>query len=185
MGKVKKRYWWLIDMIVSNGFTVGAEIGCANGATTHRLLRYCKELRLYAVDKWEKVIGGPEAGDIQGGRAGNNCTGWDPVRGFAKFNQVTKSYQNRLTVLRGDSVVMAKKVKDGSLDFVFIDADHRYEAVMQDLAAWVPKLKEGGMLCGHDIHLPGVRRAVEEKLIQYAEAGIDHVWYCKKEDYVD
>jgi predicted O-methyltransferase YrrM len=43
---------------------------------------------------------------------------------------------------------MAGKVKDGSLDFVFIDADHRYLAVIKDLAAWTPKLKPGGTLCG-------------------------------------
>ena len=79
---------------------------------------------------------------------------------------------------------MAKQVKDKSLDFVFIDADHRYPAVIKDLAAWVPKLKPGGVLCGHDIHLPGVKKALDKKLIEYKDTGVDHVWYCKKEDYV-
>jgi len=175
-------------MISENGLTAGAEIGCANGATTHRLLRFCPKLHLFAVDKWSKVEIGTdvdgctvcEGGD---GRPGDNCTGWDPVRGLVKFNKNTRPYRSRLTVLSGDSSTMAGNVKDGSLDFVFIDADHRYEAVIKDLAAWVPKLKPGGMLCGHDIHLVGVRKAIDEKLTQYEDAGVDHVWFCKKEDY--
>lgn len=179
-----KRYWWLIDLVVLNGFTIGAEVGCANGATTHRLLRYCNNLKLYAVDKWERVNGGLNAGGCMSNENGESgCEEWDPVRGLYRFNQVTRDYQRRLIVLRGDSVEMAEKVPDGSLDFVFIDADHRYPAVVADLKAWVPKLKSEGILCGHDIHLIGVRRAVEEKLDGYEEA-VDHIWHCKKENYV-
>lgn len=180
MKKMNKRYWWLIEMIKNNSYTVGAEIGCANGATTHRLLKYCKDLRLFAVDKWEEVEGGPEAGDI--GEAG--CGSWNPVLGWQRFNEGVRPYVQRLTILRGDSAGMAIHVPDNELDFVFIDADHRYSAVIADLAAWVPKLKPGGMLCGHDIHLVGVKKAVDEKLKKYEDTGVDHVWFCKKEDYV-
>lgn len=186
----KKRYWWLVDQVHANDFKIGAEVGCANGTTTSKLLQYCPNLKLYAVDKWEKVRGGPNAGDVmrnegETGRTGSNCTAWDPVRGFARFNDSTRPFIKRLTVLRGDSSEMASEVSDGSLDFVFIDADHRYPAVIKDLAAWAPKLKAGGMLCGHDIHLVGVRQAIDEKLKQYTDTGVDHVWFCKKEDYVD
>lgn len=41
--------------------------------------------------------------------------------------------------------------QDGSLDFVYIDACHQYEAVRDDLSTWWPKLKPGGVLAGHDI----------------------------------
>jgi len=181
MSNKNKRYWWLISMVTENDFRVGAEIGCANGATTGRLLRYCRKLKLIAVDKWEKVDACPEAGEMGGGLG---CESWDPVNGFKRFHSQTHANRDRLTVLRGDSSEMAKEVKDGSLDFVFIDADHRYPAVLKDMAAWVPKLKTGGILCGHDIHLLGVRRAVEEKLRQYDDVGIDHCWKCLKEDYV-
>jgi len=168
-------------MISQSGYTIGAEIGCANGATTGRLLRYSSRLKLIAVDKWEKIIDGAEAGAMGGGPG---CTDWDPVKGLEKFTKATSPNRSRLTVLRGDSPEMAKKVEDNSLDFVFIDADHRYEAVLKDLAAWAPKLKPGGTLCGHDIHLPGVKRAVEEKLKWYEDTGVDNVWVAKKEDYV-
>lgn len=183
--RVKKRYWWLIEMIVENKYTVGAEIGCANGATTGRLLRYCWDLKLYAVDRWKKVEGGAEAGEMGAVYGESGCEGWDPVRGERLFDLNTRNYSRRLVKLKGDSVEMAKRVPDGSLDFVFIDADHRYPAVKADIKAWVPKLKAGGVLCGHDIHLLGVRKAVEEMISQYDEPGVDHIWVCKKEDYVD
>lgn len=181
--KVKKRYWWLIGLIAENKFTVGAEIGCANGATTWRLLKYCNGLKLYAVDRWERVNGGADAGQPGAvvGEAG--CEAWDWKRGEKIFDQQTRLYNRRLVKLKGDSVEMAEKVKNESLDFIFIDADHRYPAVIKDLAAWVPKLKPGGVLCGHDIHLPGVKKAVDEKLRQYEDTEVDHVWIAKKEDY--
>jgi predicted O-methyltransferase YrrM len=39
---------------------------------------------------------------------------------------------------------------DGILDLVFIDADHRYDYIKEDIALWLPKIKAGGILCGHD-----------------------------------
>lgn len=53
-------------------------------------------------------------------------------------------------LLRGDSVKMAEAVKDGDLDFVYIDADHTYEAVKADIAAWWLKVRVGGTIAGHD-----------------------------------
>lgn len=180
--RVEKRYHWLIRLIGSNGYTSGAEIGCANGATTYRLLRYCLDLKLYVVDKWEKIEAGAEGGAMEGGPG---CENWDPKRGWFRFQQVTRDYGQRLTVLKGDSVEMAQHVPDESLDFVFIDADHRYQAVKADIAAWTPKVKAGGFITGHDIHLSGVLRAVEEAFPGYTDTGIDHVWFIKKQADVD
>ncbi len=55
-----------------------------------------------------------------------------------------------LKIIRKHSVEAAKDVEDGSLDFVFIDADHTFEAVTADIAAWWPKVRVGGTLAGHD-----------------------------------
>ena len=53
---------------------------------------------------------------------------------------------------------------DGSLDFVYIDAEHTFEAVSADIRLWLPKIKPGGAIGGHDYDSakhPGVRRAVD------------------------
>ena len=71
------------------------------------------------------------------------------------------------------------------MDFVFIDADHRYESVKADIRAWVPKLRPGGMLSGHDIDYPSVLRAVSELVPNFKDVGVNVVWEAKKEDYVD
>lgn len=56
--------------------------------------------------------------------------------------------------------------EDGSLDAVFIDADHTYDAVRRDIANWMPKVRKGGILAGHDyVHTwPGVVQAVNESI---------------------
>ena len=60
-----------------------------------------------------------------------------------------------------DSVSASKLYKDESLDFVFIDADHTYEAVLNDIHHWFPKVKRGGHMGGHDyFNDPGVQKAV-------------------------
>jgi predicted O-methyltransferase YrrM len=51
---------------------------------------------------------------------------------------------------------------NGSIDAVFIDGDHRYEAVLGDIKVWLPKVKPGGILAGHDIDEDGVNKAVKE-----------------------
>ena len=64
-----------------------------------------------------------------------------------------------------DSCDAAKLFDDESLDFVYIDADHSYEAVMKDIMAWASKVRHGGVLGGHDYSEPscgGVKRAVDE-----------------------
>lgn len=55
-----------------------------------------------------------------------------------------------ITPMVMDSVTASKKFEDESVDFLFIDADHRYKQFKEDLEAWLPKIKTGGMICGHD-----------------------------------
>jgi len=87
-------------------------------------------------------------------------------------------------VIRADSVAAAAKFPDGSLDFVFIDADRGYEALRRDIAAWAPKVRADGVLAGHghSAEYPGVIRGVTEYLSRYdAERTIRGTcwWYRK------
>jgi hypothetical protein len=82
-----------------------------------------------------------------------------------------------------DSAVAAHDIRDNSVDFVFIDASHDYESVMADITAWLPKVRRGGVLAGHDYLLPnfpGVIRAVDEVL---GTVRVDHMrtsWWWEK-----
>ena len=170
-----KRYWWLANQINQRSMLRGAEIGCALGMTTWRLLHFCPRLRrLYAVDLWAPVP------DEVGG--GTYYKDWDFPSIKKQFDVATRRYFRRLTILQDVSWLAADKVKNGRLDFVFIDADHEYESVKKDIQAWTPKLKPGGMISGHDCEFPGVDQAINELIPNWKKAGVDHVWYAKKED---
>jgi hypothetical protein len=78
-----------------------------------------------------------------------------------KFERVqqklTSKFGDRVEMLRTLSVEAAKQFEDNSLDFVYIDGNHMYYAVMEDLTVWFPKIKAGGILAGddvEDIHTP-------------------------------
>jgi predicted O-methyltransferase YrrM len=64
------------------------------------------------------------------------------------------------------SIYAAKSYEDKSLDFVFIDANHDFEFVKQDIESWLPKIKPGGYIGGHDYSESdghkGVVKAVDE-----------------------
>jgi predicted O-methyltransferase YrrM len=66
--------------------------------------------------------------------------------------------------IREKSPDAARHFADESLDFVYIDACHLYAAVQADIDAWLPKIKPGGAIGGHDFSpkYPGVQRAVWE-----------------------
>ena len=66
--------------------------------------------------------------------------------------------------IRGLSSEVVNQFEDESLDVVFIDLTHTYESVKQDIELWLPKVKKGGLLSGHDYERdwPGVVIAVDE-----------------------
>lgn len=93
---------------------------------------------------------------------------------FAAFRENCADEIERGTIkpLRMDSLAASALFPNGTIDLAFIDANHDYEAVKADIEAWLPKVRDGGILCGHDYGpmaqaagkemFPGVRRAVDE-----------------------
>lgn len=72
-----------------------------------------------------------------------------------------EGYYNLITT---GSPKCAEMYQDKSINFVFIDGDHSYDAVVKDINAWMPKIKKGGILSGHDYEIPSVKKACHDVL---------------------
>lgn len=102
--------------------------------------------------------------------AGLMCV--DPYKAYDRYEQhqtqdkLDRYYleaQARLSpysvpIIRKTSLEAVSMWPDGFLDAVFIDANHAYEYVRDDIAAWAPKVRKGGMVAGHDYKAEGQER---------------------------
>ena len=76
---------------------------------------------------------------------------------------------NKLSLINDTSAHASLLFADGYFDYVFIDGDHSYDAVREDIKLWLPKVKVGGILAGHDYHdgYPYLVRAVGDSGIKH------------------
>ena len=88
---------------------------------------------------------------------------------YDEFIRNIEPIKHIVNPVRMDSILAAATYADKSLDFVFIDGAHNYESVKADIQAWLPKVKIGGFIGGHDYgndepeNVNGVKKAVDEK----------------------
>jgi len=61
-----------------------------------------------------------------------------------------RRFQDRVQIVRATSAAASELFADESLDFVYIDANHAYLHVLEDLRLWTPKVRSGGLVAGHD-----------------------------------
>jgi len=133
------------------------EIGSFAGVSSMLFAEMCS--KVFCVDRW---IGYSEV-DIQ-----------KVSLAELKFNQVCKQYAN-ISKMKMDSVTAAGLFQDASLDIVYIDGGHDYDSVITDLVTWIPKIKKGGWITGHDIDID-VRIAVEEIIGTNYKTYTDSSW---------
>ncbi len=128
---------------------VGVEVGVFNGAMSRALLGGRAGLFLYMVDSWLGQEEQPASYRDYGDYHSKLSMGTQQQH---RLNAVrgTALYKGRRSVMAVPSEVAAREFGDNSLDFVFLDADHSVEGVTADIAAWWPKVKPNGYLCGHD-----------------------------------
>lgn len=94
---------------------------------------------------------------------------------FNHFLSNIEPVKHIINVKRKPSVNASADYVDGSVNCVFIDAAHDYDNVCIDIKKWLPKVKSGGILAGHDIAYEPVRRAVQDTLGDFIDIGED-VW---------
>jgi hypothetical protein len=88
----------------------------------------------------------------------------------ADYDSVRRFLPPTVELLRSDSAEAAKLFHDGSVDAVFVDADHNAKAVKKDIEAWLPKLTPDGVIAGHDIEgaWKGVKAGLAASGLPYA-----------------
>lgn len=69
---------------------------------------------------------------------------------LSHFNDNTKNHRNNLLTIQSDTLSASNFFPNNYFDFIYIDADHRYEFVIKEMHAWYPKLKSNGLFSGHD-----------------------------------
>lgn len=79
------------------------------------------------------------------------------------FHNHMQPLSGHYETIRAESSEAAAHFADGTVDFVFIDANHTAEFVRRDVLAWLPKVKKGGIIAGHDYNPPHeVKQVVDE-----------------------
>lgn len=113
-------------------------------------------------------------------------TGGNLYKGFDKFPPLETFEKNMKNVwhetVKSDSVLAADDFYTESVDAIFIDGDHTYDGVMADIKAWLPKVKRGGYMLGHDYKERqfGVKRAVDKTFGNKATHVKGSIWMVQK-----
>lgn len=118
---------------------IGAEIGVSVAEHAAASLSQI-EGTLYLIDDWAQSLNRKDITNRQ-----------QNIRD-KEYNFVKTLFQDKpnIHIIRQPSVQSSKEFPDGFFDYVYIDAYHQYDAVKSDLDSWWPKVKKGGLLCGHD-----------------------------------
>jgi len=132
---------------------IGIGIGVAAGNYSKIIIENFGLNKLYLLDNWEGYEYVTQAKqDIF----------------YKNILELEEQHKGLVEVIKGDSVNGVGRFEDEYFDFIYIDADHHYEVVVNDLKLWYPKLKKGGIFSGHDYtgletdkHF-GVTQAVDE-----------------------
>lgn len=133
---------------------VCAEVGVYRGQYARRIYDALNPLSLALIDPWGAFNDGKYTDYPK-----NDRDAWDRM-----FHRVSNSLGTLpgVSLIRGLSIPTAALYPDAMFDFVYVDADHAYDSVKADLLAWLPKVRPGGFIGGHDIDQPQVRKAVYE-----------------------
>jgi len=140
----------------------GVEVGVWKGIYSQCILYNSYLSKLYSVDPWRKINDDEYVDMLNYSQSTKEIDYESTVSELKKFNKRSK-------ILRMTSANAAKRFENNQLDFVYIDAQHSYIACKEDINRWWSKVKNGGILSGHDYlngNLPegefGVKRAVDE-----------------------
>lgn len=142
----------LAEMLAELSFKVGVEVGVCDGTYSAKLAKHNPQMKLYGVDPfipYEEYTDYRKKSTFEG-----------------MVNNATKNlapYMDRYEFIRKFSMDAVKDFEDGSLDFVYIDANHDFVNVTNDIYHWSKKVRTGGIVAGHDYVFTGGHSAMHVK----------------------
>lgn len=150
----------LYKLFASLGYTTGCEVGVEKGKNAQEMFECIPNLALYAVDPYKQH---PQYGY----EAAAYLRRWDDRYLRMVKRQAQKRLQDKNTVIiEKFSEDAARDIPDNSLDFAYIDGDHSYDAVMQDIILWGRKVRKGGIISGHDYFYDNNKPGRQAKVTQ-------------------
>jgi hypothetical protein len=147
------------------GLTKGLEMGTERGLFAEVLCKANPKLKLTCVDAWSRYEGYREHVTEE------------------LLDEIYLDAQRRLSpfkcnLVKAFSVDAAKTFPDESLDFIYIDGNHEYKFVAEDLNAWYKKIRLGGIIAGHDyISRRGMNFGVIEAVKEFTKANNVNPWF--------
>lgn len=147
------------------GYKIGAEIGVSRGKHAASICTQSPGIKLYCIDPWVAY----KRGDTQ--EKEDKLYKWT-CHHLSRYN---------VEIIRKTSMEALSDFKDESLDFVYIDGNHKFDYVMPDLIFWSQKVKSGGIVGLHDychFYWSGVIKAVDA----YTYCHDIRPWFITKED---
>ena len=164
------------EFLKSIGCRTGAEIGVHTGAYTAIFAQHLTGT-FYAIDPWmcwpEHVCsGGAYREKYHPGAI--EKTEQSRLKALSRIEKY-----NHVKVVRQTSLEASIGIPDDSLDMVYVDGNHLYPYVWIDLWNYWPKLREGGIMSGHDLNFSSVTKAVQEFV---AKANVPY-WYVMENEH--
>lgn len=159
----------LLDLFRELGFKIGVEIGTETGVYSEQIMKSIPDLTLYCVDPWKAY------------------SGYREHLSQEYMDELYKTTVKKLKpynckIVRNFSEKAYKKFEDESIDFVYIDGNHDFLHVTQDIAFWSPKVRKDGIIAGHDFirtkaHPMRVTNNVKDVVPSYAYGAGIPVWF--------
>ncbi len=175
-----KKYRWdaALKRLPKNKKVRLAEVGVFCGHFSEQILKQRPLSKIIQVDRWTTYTPDEQLVETEAR--------------MSRYSQLTfdKAYHENLTrispfpkrvhILKMDSIAAAEKVKDASLDLIFIDGAHSYVGCLADIKAYLPKVRHGGWIGGHDFpRRSGVKKAVYEMFAGRVEMDFDKTWWVR------
>jgi precorrin-6B methylase 2 len=154
---MEQQYLELLDATPEGGVFV--ELGCFKGKSTAfigvEIHKRKRDINFFAIDSFQGAT---------------NSTDVNEIKAYEGISEIEESYTynvsligNKIKTIVSLSHEASQYFDDKSVDVIFIDAGHSREAVMKDIDCWLPKMKKGGIMAGHDFNAwEGVNKAVTE-----------------------